>query len=93
VVFNEYIVVVPSLPHSVTADEVLETYRWRWQVEIHFKRLKSILDFGELPKKNPAASEAWLNGKILVTLLKEAFIAKASFSPGNQIEYQPQYMA
>ncbi|MDR2019178.1 MAG: hypothetical protein LBQ14_00245, partial [Treponema sp.] len=51
------------------------------------------LDFGDLPKKNPAASEAWLNGKIMVALLIEAFIAKASFSPGNQIEYPPQYMA
>jgi hypothetical protein len=93
VLFNEFIVVVTSLPHSVSAEEVLETYRWRWQVEIHFKRLKSILDFGELPKKNPVASEAWLNGKIMAALLIEAFIAKASFSPGNQIEYQAEYMA
>jgi hypothetical protein len=93
VVFNEFIVVVTSLPNSISADEVLETYRWRWQVEIHFKRLKSILDLGDLPKKNPAASQAWLNGKIMVALLIEAFIAKASFSPGNQIEYPPQYMA
>ncbi|MDR2246772.1 MAG: transposase, partial [Treponema sp.] len=93
VAFNEFIVVVTSLPHSVSADEVLETYRLSWQVEIHFKRLKSILDFGDLPKKNPAASEAWLNGKILVALLIEAFIAKASFSPDNRIECQRRYMA
>jgi hypothetical protein len=46
-----------------------------------------------LPKKNPAAAEAWLTGKITAALLIEAFIAKASFSPYNQIEYQPQYMA
>jgi transposase len=90
---NEYIVVVTLLPDSVTADEVLETYRRRWQVEIHFKRLKSIPGFGDLPKKNPAASQAWLNGKIMVALLIEAFIAKASFSPGNPIKYRPQYMA
>jgi hypothetical protein len=47
VLFNEYIVVVTSLPDSVSPDEVLETYRWRRQVEIHFKRLKSIPDPGE----------------------------------------------
>jgi transposase len=86
VLFNAYIVVVTSLVNSVTPDEVLETYRRRRQVEIHFKRLKSIPDFGDLPKKNPAASEAWLNGKIMVALLKEAFIAKASFFPCNRIE-------
>jgi transposase len=91
--FNEFIVAVTSLPHSVSADEVLETCRLSWQVEIHFKRLKSIPGFGDLPKKNPAASEAWLNGKIMVALLIEAFIAKASFSPGNPIKCPPQYMA
>jgi hypothetical protein len=37
--------------------------------------------------------QAWLNGKIMVALLIEAFIAKASFSPDNQIECQPRYMA
>jgi hypothetical protein len=79
--FNEFVVAATSLHGSVTADEVLETYRWRWQAEIHLKRHKSISGFGELPKKNPAAPEAWLNGRILVALLREAFIAKASFSP------------
>ncbi|MDR0706854.1 MAG: transposase [Treponema sp.] len=91
--FNECIVVATSLPHSVGAGEVLETYRWRRQAEIYFKRLKSIMDFGDLPKKNPAASEAWLNGKIMVALLIEAFIAKRAFSSGDRIECQPRHMA
>jgi hypothetical protein len=91
--FNKFIVVVTPLANSVAADEVLETYRRRRQIEIHFKRLNSILEFGDLPKKNPAASEALLNGTITGALLIEAFIAKASFSPDNQIEYRPQYMA
>jgi hypothetical protein len=86
--FNELIVAA-----TASAEEVLESYRWRWQVEIHFKRLKSILDFGDLPKKNSVASEAWLNGRIMTALLKEAFIAKASFSPWSRNEYQSQYMA
>jgi hypothetical protein len=81
VAFNKFIVVATSLASSVSADEVLETYRWRWQIEMQFKRLKSILELGDLPKKNPVASEAWLNGKILVALLIEAFIAKGSFLP------------
>ncbi|MDR0707376.1 MAG: transposase, partial [Treponema sp.] len=80
-------------PASVAAEDALEAYRWRWQVETRFKRLKSILDFGELPKKNPAASEAWLNGKIMAALLIEAFMGKASFPPCDQRERQPQPMA
>jgi len=81
--FNEYIVLVTSLDDAVSTEQVLEVYRLRWQVEIYFKRLKSILDFGELPKKRPENSLAWLNGKLMVALLIESVIAK-SFSPDEQ---------
>jgi IS4 transposase len=86
-------VAATPLPASVAAEDVLEAYRWRWQVEIHFKRLKPVMDSGELPKKNPAASEARLNGKIMVALLIEAFIAKASLSPCDQNGHQSRHMA
>jgi len=81
--FNEYFVVVTSLDDTISAEQVLYAYRLRWQVEIYFKRLKSILDFGELPKKRPENSLAWLNGKLMVALLIESVIAK-SFSPDEQ---------
>jgi len=82
-IFNEYIVVVTSLKEAITAEQVLSLYQLRWQVEMHFKRLKSILDFGELPKKKPEHSLAWLNGKLMAALLIESVIAK-SFSPDEQ---------
>ena len=82
--FNEYIVVVTNLNGSVSAKEVLETYRLRWQVEIYFKRLKSIMDFGEMPKRRPDSVIAWLNGKMMIALLVEAAIARLSFSPAEQ---------
>jgi hypothetical protein len=91
--FNELAVAATSLPATAGAEEALEAYRWRWQVEIRFKRLKPVLGFGGLPEKNPAASEAWLNGKIMAALLIEAFIAKASFSPWDRNEYPSQHMA
>jgi len=77
--FNEYIVLVTSLPFGISAAEVLETYRYRWQIENYFKRLKSIMDFGELPKKRKDSSLAWLNGKLMVALLIELLIAKFVF--------------
>jgi len=79
--FNEYIVVVTNVNESVTAEEILEAYRLRWQIEIYFKRLKSILDFGEMPKRRPESVIAWLNGKLMLALLTENLIARASFSP------------
>jgi len=92
--FNEYIVVVTSLADTVAVEQILSVYRLRWQVEIYFKRLKSILDFGELPKKRPENSLAWLNGKLMVALLIESIIAK-SFSPdGERGDYDvAEYMA
>jgi hypothetical protein len=79
--FNEYIIVVTNLGNMVTATEALDAYRLRWQVEIYFKRLKSILDFGELPKRRPDSVIAWLNGKMMVALLIETIIARAAFFP------------
>jgi hypothetical protein len=81
--FNEYIVVVTSLPDTITAEQILETYRLRWQVEIQFKRLKSILGFGELPKRRSGSVTAWLNGKLMLALLIEHVIATV-FSPEAQ---------
>jgi len=81
--FNEYIVLATSIDDTVSTEQVFSVYRLRWQVEIYFKRLKSILDFGELPKKRAENSLAWLNGKLMVALLIESVISK-SFSPDEQ---------
>jgi len=89
--FNEYIIVVTNLPDTITAAQVLELYRLRWQVEIHFKRLKSILDFGELPKRRHESAMAWLNGKMMVALLIEKLIGREDFSPGG--EFCSEFMA
>ena len=89
--FNEYIVVVTSLSQGISYRDILELYRFRWQVEIYFKRLKSILDFGELPKKVSASVLSWLNGKLMVALLMEKFLSKELFPPARQ--NQPESMA
>jgi hypothetical protein len=81
--FNEYIVLVTSLPPEISAMEILNTYRYRWQIENYFKRLKSIMDFGELPKKRAESSLAWLNGKLMVALLIELLISRFVFPPAE----------
>jgi hypothetical protein len=90
--FNEYIAVVTSLPPEVSAEDVLETYRLRWQVECYFKRLKTIMDFGEMPKKREDSILAWLNGKIMVALLVEMLLSAKSFSPCDVFGYRQEYM-
>lgn len=80
-VFNEYIVIVTNLNDDIPAEEILEAYRLRWQVEIYFKRLKSVLDFGELPKRRLGSVIAWLNGKLMIALLIEILLSKTAFPP------------
>jgi hypothetical protein len=83
-VFNDYIFVVTSLPLDISSADILETYRYRWQIEMYFKRLKSILGIGDMPKKNETSSLAWLDGKIMVSLLIEAVLSEISFFPSSQ---------
>jgi IS4 transposase len=46
----------------------------RWQVELMFKRLKTVAQLGDLPKHDDRSSRAWLNGKLLVVLLAQKLI-------------------
>ncbi|GHU75155.1 hypothetical protein FACS1894188_05360 [Clostridia bacterium] len=78
---NDYIVVVTSLPENITADKILGLYRYHWQIELYFKRLKSLMELGNLPNKNKDSIMAWLNGKMLCALLVELLLAKVDFPP------------
>jgi len=80
--FAEYFLVWTSLGDALTATQILDLYRLRWQVELVFRRMKSILGLGHLPKKDPLSAQAWLAGKLFVGLLIERMIASAkSTSP------------
>lgn len=78
-----YIVVFTTVERGdLRAAAVLEMYRSRWQIELVFKRLKSILGLGHLRKADPEAAIAWLQGKLLVAFLIESLIcAGESFFP------------
>lgn len=78
---SQYVVVITALPFTVTAAEIIALYRLRWQVEIYFKRLKSIIDFGNIPLKREDSIFTWLNGKLLISLMIEQMISEVSFSP------------
>jgi hypothetical protein len=68
---HRYVIVMTSLPDEITSKEILELYRLRWQIEIAFKRLKSIFSLGHLPKKDPVSAKAWLQGKIFLAILTQ----------------------
>jgi hypothetical protein len=67
-------VVVFTTRHNTSAVEILKWYRARWQIELVFKRLKSLVQLGHLPKHDDRSSRAWLHGKLLVALLTQKLI-------------------
>jgi len=68
--FAKYVIVFTTRSSGSTAD-VLRSYRMRWQIELVFKRLKSLAQLGHVPKHDDRSSRAWLYGKLLVTLLAQ----------------------
>ena len=71
--FARYVIVFTTRSSGSTAD-VLRSYRMRWQIELVFKRLKSLAQLGHVPKHNDRSSRAWLYGKLLITLLAQKLI-------------------
>ena len=88
-----WIVVLTTVPDTVLSDEeVLQWYRVRWQIELAFKRLKSLGDVGHLPKSDERSSRAWVYGKLLIALLTEKMQRHAAaLSPwgGRWLEQDP----
>ena len=68
----EFLYVFTDLPRKVLPPaEALELYRLRWQIELVFKRLKSVLNLDGLRAKSPALARAYLYAKILGALVAE----------------------
>lgn len=73
----EYVLIFTTLEPAISAEQVMHLYRLRWQIELEFKRLKSLIQLGHLKKRDPRAARSWLQGKLLVALLIARLIAHA----------------
>lgn len=80
---SDYVIVITSLPKAeLDAAQAMRMFRLRWQIELCFKRLKSLLQTGHVPKYDPASARAWLQGKMLVSLLADRLLEESElFSP------------
>jgi hypothetical protein len=56
-------------------------YRLRWQVELAFKRLKSLGGFSALPASDPALARTWLLAQLIVAVLSEDLVKQVLDSP------------
>ena len=66
----EFMILGTSLPKiGYTAKDILAVYRLRWQIELAFKRLKSLLRIDKLPTRTEQTSRSWLNAHLILALL------------------------
>lgn len=64
------LMLITSLPAALwPAERILALYRRRWQVELAFKRLKSLIGLERLRVYDAALVSAWIHAILLVALL------------------------
>lgn len=68
--YAKYVIVFTTW-RTTPANQILDWYRVRWQIELAFKRLKTLTQLGHLPKHDDGSSRAWLYGKLFVALLAQ----------------------
>jgi hypothetical protein len=67
---------------ELSLQQILQSYRFRWKIEVIFKWFKQIAQLGHLPKYDEDSALAWLHEKLFVALLTEKLIQYAgSISP------------
>jgi hypothetical protein len=66
----EFMIIGTSLPvEGYPAGEILAAYRLRWQIELAFKRLKSLLRIDKLPAHTNLGAQSWLYPHLILALL------------------------
>lgn len=68
----KYILLLTSLPATVFPPaDILAIYRLRWQIELAFKRFKSLAGLDLLPAKKPELARAWICARLIVAIIAE----------------------
>ena len=66
----DFMILATSLPKTgYSAKAVLAAYRLRWQIELAFKRLKSLLHMDRMPTWTECGSRSWLHAHLILALL------------------------
>lgn len=78
----DYVLLLTSLPaETFPAADILDLYRLRWQIELAFKRFKSIAGLDDLPAKKPQLAKAWIYARLIAILLAERTAGEIPDSP------------
>lgn len=80
-----YMMLVTSLPPArAAAERVVAMYRDRWQIELGFKRLKTLGGIGALPASDPALARTWLLAHLIAAVLTDEIASEiVGFPPSG----------
>ena len=86
-----YVAVFTTAPATrLAAQQCLAIYRLRWQIELVFKRWKSLCHFDRLPNERSDTILSWLYGKLLLGLVLDKIAsAVPTLSPPVQLATAP----
>ena len=80
----EFVLVFTTILHELTAGQILTAYRARWQVELDFKRAKSIRELDRLPNFLPETIYSWICAKLLLQSIAIRIASPSvAFPPGG----------
>jgi hypothetical protein len=72
---GEVIWVLTTLPtEQASGVELLQLYRLRWQIELFFKRLKSLLHLDTLPSRQGPTAKSWMLARFLAAALAQKLV-------------------
>jgi len=70
----EFVVLATSLDaRSYPAEEILAMYRLRWQIELAFKRLKSLLNLDRLPARTEKGARSWIYAHLILAIATDDY--------------------
>lgn len=80
---GEVIWILTTVPKDIASDtQIMDAYRLRWQVELQFKRFKSLLDLDMLPTRAGPTARSWILARLLCAALIDKLNAPyGAFSP------------
>jgi Transposase DDE domain len=88
-VVADFVLFITNLPAAQwSAHQIVQLYRLRWQVELYFKRLKSIIHLDHLRARDPKLASVYLLAKLLAALLLDrlsAIFLVQRFPYGNDL--------
>jgi hypothetical protein len=76
-----FLMLATSLPVDFPGAEICAVYRLRWQIELAFKRLKSLIRVDRVPTRTEDGGRSWIYPHLILALLTEDICQEILESP------------